>query len=258
MGDECLFSQTTASYNAAFGNDAAYSTTTGHSNVAIGFEAMQAASTANKSVAIGMQAMKNHTGSGDENNVYIGYQAGMNGTTSYSNTIVGGGAGENITTMNNSTLIGKAAGGTITTGSHNICLGNDSDPSSATSSNQCTLGSTNINDLRCNDTSISSLSDERDKTEIIDLPIGLGFINGLKPRKFKWATRDGNIKDGKYRAGFIAQELQSLQSSTSADYLDLVLDDNPDKLEAKEGHLFPVLVKAVQELSAEVTALKAA
>ena len=36
----------------------------------------------------------------------------------------------------------------------------------------------------------------------------------------------------------------------------LVLDNNPDKLEASVGHLLPVLVKAVQELSAEVEQLK--
>jgi len=36
------------------------------------------------------------------------------------------------------------------------------------------------------------------------------------------------------------------------------MDSNPDKLEAKQEHLIPVLVKALQELSAEVTALKAA
>ena len=53
------------------------------------------------------------------------------------------------------------------------------------------------------------------------------------------------------------QELQSVESSTSVDYLDLVMDTNPDRLEAKEGHLLPVLVKAIQDLSAENTALKA-
>ena len=83
-------------------------------------------------------------------------------------------------------------------------------------------------------------------------------MNTLRPVKFKWATRDGNVKDGKYRAGFIAQELQALESSTSVDYLDLVLDDNPDKLEATEGHLLPVIIKAIQDLSAKVTALEAA
>ena len=62
-------------------------------------------------------------------------------------------------------------------------------------------------------------------------------------------------KDGTIRAGFIAQELQEAQSG--AEYLDLVMDENPEKLEAKQGKLIPVLVKAIQELSAENTALKA-
>ena len=149
------------------------------------------------------------------------------------------------------------AGYHTTTGTNNANFGSGAAPSSATASNEVTLGNTAISSLRCNDTSISSLSDERDKTDIIDLPIGLDFINALKPRKFKWASRDGNGKDGLYRAGFIAQELQSVESSTSVDYLDLVHDTNPERLEAKEGHLLPVLIKAVQELSAKNTALEA-
>ena len=58
-----------------------------------------------------------------------------------------------------------------------------------------------------------------------------------------------------YRAGFIAQELQEAQKNS--DYLDLVLDKNPERLEAKQEHLIPVLVKAIQELSVKVTALEA-
>ena len=34
------------------------------------------------------------------------------------------------------------------------------------------------------------------------------------------------------------------------------MDNNPDKLEAKQEHLIPVLVKAIQELSVKVTALE--
>ena len=89
---------------------------------------------------------------------------------------------------------------------------------------------------------------------MVDLPIGLNFLNTLRPVKFKWATRDGNIKDGKIRAGFIAQELQEAQKD--CDFLDLVMDNNPDKLEAKQEHLIPVLVQAIKDLSAENTALK--
>ena len=62
-------------------------------------------------------------------------------------------------------------------------------------------------------------------------------------------------KDGTVRAGFIAQELQEAQKDS--EYLDLVLEDNPEKLEAKQGKLIPVLVKAIQELSAKVAALEA-
>ena len=62
-------------------------------------------------------------------------------------------------------------------------------------------------------------------------------------------------KDGTIRAGFIAQELQEAQSG--AEYLDLVMDENPEKLEAKQGKLIPVLVKAIQELSAKNDALEA-
>ena len=121
-------------------------------------------------------------------------------------------------------------------------------------SNEFVLGNGNTSNLRCNDTSISSLSDRRDKTDIVDLPTGLNFLNTLRPVKFKWQTRDGNIKDGKIRAGFIAQELQEAQKDF--DFLDLVMDNNPDKLEAKQEHLIPVLVQAIKELSAEVEKLK--
>ena len=80
--------------------------------------------------------------------------------------------------------------------------------------------------LRCNDTSISSLSDKRDKTEIL-ICLWFRFINNLLPRNLNGETRDGNIKDGLYRAGFIAQELQEAQKDS--DYLDLVLDKKSRK-----------------------------
>ena len=57
------------------------------------------------------------------------------------------------------------------------------------------------------------------------------------------------------RAGFIAQELQAAQKGS--EYLDLVYDVNPEFLEAKQGNLLPVMVKAIQELSAKNDALAA-
>ena len=109
--------------------------------------------------------------------------------------------------------------------------------------------------IEASSTIIISLSDRRDKKNITDLLEGIDFINKLRPVKFEWDTREGApAKDGTVRAGFIAQELQEAQSGS--EYLDLVMDGNPDKLEAKQGKLIPVLVKAIQELSAEVKRLK--
>jgi hypothetical protein len=65
---------------------------------------------------------------------------------------------------------------------------------------------------------------------------------------------ENNPHQGTVRAGFIAQDFAKAQ--VGAEYLDLVMDENPDKLEAKQGHLIPVLVQAIKELSAKVKALE--
>ena len=111
-----------------------------------------------------------------------------------------------------------------------------------------TLGNSSVSTLRCQVTSITALSDRRDKTDIVGIPIGLDFVNKLRPVKFKWATRDGNIKDGKISAGFIAQEV------------DTVL---PNEVHGEDGEkgispmgIIAHLVKTVQELEARVKELE--
>ena len=104
---------------------------------------------------------------------------------------------------------------------------------------------------------ITSLSDARDKKNIKDLTLGLDFIIKLKPRQFNWDRREfyeNGITDGSRMqetptAGFIAQEFDEIQRSENAEWLNLVLKDNPDKWEATYGNLLPVMVKAIQELS---------
>ena len=225
------------SYNTLIGNDAGKALTTGASHVAIGYKALETSTAGIGSVAVGYLALQ------DSN------------STNFV-TAVGWGAGMNITTGGlSSTLIGNGAGTFITTGTQNTCIGYNAQPTSSTASYQFTLGSTDIQTLRCNQTSITSLSDARDKTDIVDTPYGLDFINTLKPRQFKWDTRDGNIKDGTLEQGFIAQELLESANGNN-DSLNLVLEDNPNKLEASAGNLIPLLVKAVQELSARVVELE--
>jgi hypothetical protein len=249
---------------------------TGGSNVFVGRSAGKDATSTNNCVFVGLGAGSGSGATvptGDENigigssalfalqtgtaNVAVGHECGQSITTGINNVAIGKGAGNALTTGDSNVLLGQIAGENLTTGDNNVIIGRNAQPSSATVDNEITLGDSNIATLRCNVQTISSLSDARDKTDVQELPEGLAFIDSLNPVKFQWQTRDGNGKDGTYEAGFIAQELQSAQSEADADYLGLVMDENPDRLEASYGKLVPMLVKAIQELKSEVEQLKA-
>ena len=95
----------------------------------------------------------------------------------------------------------------------------------ATVDNEIVLGGSSSQTLRCATQTISSYSDRRDKTDIVDIPIGIDFVNKLRPVKFKWDMRDAesdNPHQGTERGGFIAQELQVLQEETDAAFMNLV------------------------------------
>lgn len=106
---------------------------------------------------------------------------------------------------------------------------------------------------------VDHLSDARDKKNIRDLSLGLGFINKLKPRQFNWDRREwyeNNISDGSrmdknLTAGFIAQELDEAQISQNAEWLKLVFKNNPQQLRITTDNLLPVMIKSIQELNAE-------
>ena len=102
-------------------------------------------------------------------------------------------------------------------------------------------------------TSISAISDQTLKTNIKDLETGLTEVLALKPRRFDWLNGDGtNV------AGFISQEVQTVLPDlvNSAKYS---IDENGEtvnKLFLKMGDMIPTMVKAIQELSAQVTTLQ--
>ena len=148
------------------------------------------------------------------------------------------------------------AGGDAT-GNNNVFLGYNSQPPSAGNNNTIVLGNSSSDNLRCNTSTINSYSDRRDKTDIVDLPIGLDFVNKLRPVKFKWQHREENIQNGRIDTGFIAQELQIVQNESNADYVRSVDEANPDKLAAAYGKLIPVMIQSIKELSAKNDALEA-
>jgi hypothetical protein len=75
-------------------------------------------------------------------------------------------------------------------------------------------------------------------------------------------TEDGNeiineVYIGRKDFGFIAQELDTVQETFGyEEYTRLVHKDNPDMLEADPMKTYPILVKAVQELAAQVAELQ--
>jgi hypothetical protein len=178
---------------------------------------------------------------------YIGANCVAFSFSGTGNTVVGNLAGNDLDYGAYNTLIGTEADG-IGTGSNNTVIGYQAAASSLLVSNQITLGNSSITSLRCNVTSISSLSDERDKTNITDLDHGVNFIKRLRPVKFDWARRDGSF-EGKKDYGFIAQELQAIETELNTiEYTNLVDDSNPEKLEAAPFKTYPILVQAVKEL----------
>lgn len=252
-------------HHTIFGNNACYLTSAGNNHCAFGSGTLFSQTTGNRQTAIGYRSLYSLSTSDD--NTALGYQSGYSITGS-GNTVIG----------SNSAYSGT---NNLTSGSNNIVIGHNAAASAATVSNEITLGNSSISTLRCAVTSITSLSDERDKSNIKDLSYGLDFIDSLQPREFVWDNRaetklqqvkDENGDDvldenndnvfeevefysdnkGKKDFGFIAQEVQSLDDDT----LRLVYDKNPEKLEISYGKLVPILVKAIQELKAEIETLK--
>ena len=274
VGYQAGYSQTSGVSNTNVGYKAGRQNTTNANRTYIGYEAGNYNSGANNT-GIGYRACNGYfsfgTGQGTgADNTGVGYEAmsSLNGASAIKNTAVGvsslGGvltagnntalgyrSGFNVTSAANNTFIGSQAGDAVTTGSNNTVIGYDASASAVDATNEITLGNSSIATIRAQVQTISSLSDKRDKTNIKDSDYGLDLVNSLKPVTFDWNMRDG-AKVGQKDLGFIAQDLQELDDEN----LQLVYSNNPEKLEASYGRLVPVLVKAIQDLSAKVTALE--
>ena len=93
-------------------------------------------------------------------------------------------------------------------------------------------------------------SDERLKDNISEISYGLDDVMKLSPVEFDI--------DGQHQLGFGAQTTQPIIPEAVYDTKEIIDEDDPDntKLGMTYVQIIPVLVKAVQELSAKVTALE--
>jgi hypothetical protein len=295
LGRNAGNSLTTGAGTTLIGGLAGEDNTTGGSNVFIGVEAGRRVTTGDSNVAIGSAAFAYSTSIGAEHNVAIGHQAMSNGTTGNDNVVVGrsvlgssfdgslnvvvgGDSGNAMTSADNNVLIGANTGSNITTGGGNVCLGGlagtGSSPFNITTEFQrVVMGSSSITNAYIQ-VAWTVVSDGRDKEDVEDAPYGLDFVNRLRPVQYKWDKRysyyettedgtvikhekDGSKKEDKLQLGFIAQDVIALEKEFGA--VDTLIGDEEqeDSLKVTETKFIPVLVKAIQELKAELDSVKA-
>ena len=248
-----------ASNNVYLGANAGFINSGSEGNVGIGSSALYSG-TGGGNVAIGKLAMQLATSA--SSNIAIGYAAAGGGQmTGSGNVIMGDAAGYSITSGSNNVLIGQNAGrsgsqtpqsmGAVITASNEIQIGNEGH------TNAMVQVVWTIN------------SDGRDKTEIKELDLGLEFVNKLKPITYKWDKRskyedlkpDGTHVEDELQIGFIAQDIIKLEKEYGyniEDKTNLATWESEDKYKVglKHSNLIPSLVKAIQELKAEIELLK--
>ena len=252
------------------------SNATARNGVVIGSGAMKGISTTDYvndfgSVAIGYRAAFRNK-SGTSYNVAIGLQSLYGFPASFPSTTG--------LTGDNNVAIGRNSGYRIQSGSNNICVGynagDTNSPVTITSqSNYICLGNNSITNAYIR-VAFTVTSDERDKAEIKPLGLGLDFINNLKPISFKFKkevgekyikNEEGNEEElnpdyipsrqsteveQEQRYGFSAQDVLLLEGDEPV----IVDNKNTEKLGLRTEVIIPILVKAIQELKAEIELLK--
>lgn len=97
-------------------------------------------------------------------------------------------------------------------------------------------------------------SDARMKQDVQDIPLGLDFINNLRPVSYKYKDKENDLT----RFGFIAQEVkEALPEEPVNMWRESVLESGETRQEIVYQEVIAPLVKAVQELSQENKDLRA-
>jgi hypothetical protein len=242
---------TTGAQNTFIGRSAGAAVTTGGNNVAVGNQALLTATTAVANTALGSIALSGISAGAYGSNTGLGYAA-LSGLSTYSNA-TGVGANTDVT-GNNQVQIGDSTTTTYVYGT------------------------------------VQNRSDLRDKADVRDTQLGLGFINALRPVDYKWdmresykppmpnpedavamaawresskvenLTHDGSKKRSRFHHGLIAQEVKAVLDAQGIDFggfQDHKVKGGEDVLSIGYDELIAPLIKAIQELTARVQQLEA-
>jgi len=291
IGSGTLFANLTGSYNVAIGRTALSSNTTASYNTALGYQSLYSNTVAGYSVALGYQAGYSYNRTADNNNGYntfVGPFAGYYCTTGRANTVVGGFNGNqgglDIRTSSNYIVLADGDGNPqgyytntslywsfvnqvrtpvlYATGTGNaggVYLG-------AGTSNglisQASAGSGTITTYIGNQ-AITTISDSRLKENVVDTTRnGLQLVNQLRVVDHTWNDPSDQCENNRNSRGvwmgLIAQEAQPIIPwLVNKPTKDIDEEGNPQYWHMDYGYSVPLLIKAIQELSAQVTALQA-
>ena len=278
------------------GSDAARKMGSGsHDSVYIGHESCQNGSTettGTMNVAVGSSTLKGV--SSGSYNVAIGASVGAEVTDGGSNVFVGGDGGSGTSSTSagsNNVAIGVGTANNWH-GSGNIQIGKGAGFLNLTSTNRIVIGTGLYGDNNDRTVSIgdntgyvyasyassaswTQTSDERLKKNIADDSLGLSFINDLRTVTYKWkpiSELDDSVirkdpvtgesvqgeKDTEQTFhGLIAQEVKTAMDNAGCTTFDGWTEENDSGIQGVSREQFVIpLIKAVQELSAEIVSLK--
>jgi hypothetical protein len=272
---------TTSDYNICIGKDAGYGITTGSNNICIGQNTGAAIAGGAGSVIIGDGA--GLALSGNSYCTFVGTSAGAACYASY-NTCVGRSAGASITSGISNTCVGYAASssgagtynthigyGAVSNGnSQTITIGNgafaNADYSivigislTNSTSNRIMIGNSSgyiYNDFTTNNI-WTQTSDERLKKDIVDCPLGLEFIDQLRPVKFKWNRPNEQCTIPQY--GFTYQQVMSVIDAHCPPGESFKAFAQMDGEYGSVGQtaIIPPMVQAIKELKTHIATLEA-
>jgi hypothetical protein len=225
--------------NTAVGTGALATNTTGASNTANGYQSLFANNTGQSNTAVGLQSLYNNvTGT---NNTSIGSLALYTNTAGANNTAIG------VNALRESIGSGNIGVGGYTSGGAYLPVF-----TVTTQNDRIVLGSTAVTNAYVQ-VAWTVVSDARDKTNLSKVPHGLSFVNQLKPTSFQYKlNRENDEPNGPVRYGFLAQDILKLEKDSNV----IIDNEDPEKLRYNGESLIPILVNAIQELSAQVKKLQ--
>ena len=292
IGYESMKVHTTGGYNICIGQQTMVDTDDhadvlgSNNNVFIGYQSgggIWSTNDSNFNVGVGNYTLDDAM-NGAERNTAIGDNAGSAITSGSSNTCIGASAGQTLTTGGTNTFVGRLADGAASTGNQigigftAVCGAADCIAIGTSITNSTTqtvkFGNTGGSMISqdwdsAGDSTWVRSSDRRKKRNIKDNTLGLEFINKLQTRTFQMKPQNELPKEWvsysetnrydteKVHIGFIAQELKELIDEYGApDEIASWSEDEDGMQRAGETKLITPLIKAVQELSAQVEELK--